>query len=169
MADYEAPRPAGYSLPQIGLHWLIVLLVFYQLIFGEDMGAAERVLRRGEPLEGATLLGANLHLWVGIAILVLAAVRLVVRLGYGAPAPVPGLPAWQEKLSGALHWGFYALLFLVPISGLLAWFVAPELGDVHSLAKPLFIVLILVHAGAALYHHFVRKDEVLKRMLVPNG
>ncbi|ESW91110.1 hypothetical protein X770_10755 [Mesorhizobium sp. LSJC269B00] len=41
------------------------------------------------------------------------------------------------------------------------------LGDVHTWAKPVFIVLICIHAGAALFHHFILKDAVLRRMLVP--
>ena len=41
------------------------------------------------------------------------------------------------------------------------------MGDVHALAKPLFIALIAAHGGAALFHHFVLKDRVLRNMIVP--
>ncbi len=145
--DYEPTRPAGYTAAQILLHWVIVLLVLFQLIFGEDMGAAFRQVTRGEALDGDAALSANLHLWVGIAILVLAAVRLVTRLGFGAPAAPAGTSHLQARLAEAMHWLFYALLFLVPISGLLAWFVTPALGEIHELSKPAFIVLILGMPG----------------------
>jgi cytochrome b561 len=49
----------------------------------------------------------------------------------------------------------------------LAFYVWNWMGDIHALAKPAFIVLIGIHAGAALFHHFVLKDTVLRRMLVP--
>ncbi len=97
----------------------------------------------------------------------LAAVRLVTRLGYGAPPAPAGTSPLQARLADGMHWLFYALLFLVPISGLLAWYVTPALGEIHELSKPAFIVLILGHAGAALYHQFVVKDGVLRRMFVP--
>ena len=40
-------------------------------------------------------------------------------------------------------------------------------GEIHSANKPVFILLILIHAAAALYHHFVLKDSTLRRMMVP--
>lgn len=165
--DYEAKRPAGYTAAQIALHWIIVALVLFQLIFGEDMGHAFRTVREGGALEGGDATSANLHLWVGIAILVLAAVRLVTRLGFGAPPAPEGTSALQARLAEGMHWLFYLLLFLAPISGLVAWYVTPAVGDLHSFSKPAFIVLIVLHAGAALYHQFVVKDGVLRRMLVP--
>lgn len=58
---------------------------------------------------------------------------------------------------------------MVPVSGLVTLYVNDEIGDIHSLSKPVFIVLILVHAAAALYHQFVVKDGTLRRMLVPRS
>jgi cytochrome b561 len=55
----------------------------------------------------------------------------------------------------------------VPVSGLLALYVWNWMGDIHALAKPVFIVLICIHAGAALFHHFILKDAMLARMLFP--
>jgi cytochrome b561 len=55
----------------------------------------------------------------------------------------------------------------VPVSGLLAYYVWDWMGDIHAIAKPAFIVLIGVHAAAAIFHHFVLKDAVLRKMLVP--
>ncbi|WP_237151922.1 cytochrome b [Oryzibacter oryziterrae] len=166
----------GYTAMQLALHWGIAVLVLYQLVFGEVMGDLGHYLR-GLKESGAqpdpTVLdplnqGANLHIYVGIAILLLTAIRLLVRLSVGAPEPVPG-PALQVKVAQLLHFGFYVLLFAVPVTGLLAEYVSREFGDIHELAKPVFIVFILVHAGAALYHHFVVKDSTLMRMMKPGS
>lgn len=163
-----AKHSSGYTASQLGLHWLIVLLVLFQLIFGEDMGAYDDALGSGGDA-APFLTGYYLHLSVGIAILVLVALRLVLRLTQGVPAPVPG-PALQVKAGEALHYIFYLLLFLVPITGLLAQFVDIEtFGDIHALNKPVFIVFIIIHAGAALYHHFILKDSTLRRMMVPGS
>lgn len=163
-----AKHSSGYTASQLGLHWLIVLLVFFQLIFGEDMGAYNRALRAGEDV-APLITGYYLHLYVGIAIFVLAFVRLALRLTRGVPAPVPG-PALQVKAGEALHYIFYVLLFLVPITGLLAQYVDMRtFGEIHELNKPAFILFIIIHAGAALYHHFLLKDSTLRRMMVPGS
>jgi cytochrome b561 len=160
-----AENTKGYSSLQLVLHWVIVLLVFFQLVFGEDIGAYHRALSHGEDATSLAL-GANLHIIVGVAVLVLVAVRLFIRLRDGAPAPVPG-PALQVWLGQSLHHIFYFLLFAMPISGLVANYLVPSVGPLHELGKPLFIIFILLHAGAAFYHHFVLKDSTLMRMLKP--
>ncbi len=165
--EYEAERPSGYTGIQIALHWVIAALVLFQLVFGEDMGAAFRAVRNGEPMDAGQTLAGNLHIWIGVAILVLAAIRLVTRLGYGAPPPPAGSSALQARLADGMHWLFYVLLFTVPVSGLVAWYVTPAAGAIHELCKPAFVVLIVGHAAAALYHQFVVRDGVLRRMLAP--
>lgn len=159
----------GYSRLQVFLHWVIAALVLFQLLFGESMAEAVEAAEEGERLSGADLLLSGAHYWVGIAILVLVAIRLGIRLWQGAPAATtaPNQASWTDRAATAMHWLFYALLFAVPVSGLLAVYVSDEIGDIHALAKPVFIVLILAHAGAALYHQFVLKDGTLRRMLVP--
>lgn len=71
--------------------------------------------------------------------------------------------------SRATHGLFYILLVAAPVSGLLAVYIWNWMGDIHTLAKPLFIGLIGVHPAAALFHHFVFKDTTLRNMLVPAG
>lgn len=156
----------GYAPIQIGLHWLIAALVLFQLVFGESMVAATDAAEEGTTLGATDAVLATAHYWVGIAVLVLVAVRLVVRLRVGAPAPVEGnrLMAFAARVT---HWLFYILLVAVPVTGLITLYINPEMGEIHQLAKPAFIVLIVIHAGAALFHHFVLRDGTLKRMLVP--
>ena len=67
-----APHSTGYTPLQLSLHWLIVLVVFFQLIFGEDMGRYNYFLRSGQDV-APLVTGYYLHVGVGIAILVLTA------------------------------------------------------------------------------------------------
>ena len=164
MASTNSP---GYSAAQIGLHWLIAALVLVQLLFGESMVAVVDAAEEGGQASPTDVLLSGVHYWAGIAILGLVALRLVLRLTSGVRAPRPA--SLVEWAATAMHWAFYALLFMVPVSGLVTLYVNDEVGDIHSLSKPVFIVLILVHAAAALYHQFVVKDGTLRRMLVPRS
>lgn len=159
----------GYSGVQIGLHWLIAALVFFQLIFGESMGEVVEAVEEGETVSSSDVFLGGAHYWVGVAILALVALRLAIRILQGAPPPPTDGRTWTDYAAMAMHGLFYVLLFAVPISGLLAVYVSEEIGDIHALAKPIFIVLILAHAGAALFHQFIVKDGTLRRMLVPHG
>ncbi|MEO5807930.1 cytochrome b [Devosia sp.] len=157
---------AGYAPIQIGLHWLIAALVLFQLVFGESMVTATEAAEEGETIGTSDFILATAHYWVGITILILVAARLIVRLRNGAAAPVDDNPI-MALAAKATHWLFYLLLVIVPTTGLLAVYANPEIGEIHQLAKPAFIVLIVLHAGAALFHHFILHDGTLRRMLVP--
>jgi len=65
------------------------------------------------------------------------------------------------------HLAFYVVLVLMPVTGLLAFYVGDPYGDIHELGKPLLIALIALHAFAALYHQFWLKDGTLRRIVVP--
>src|SRR5690606_12269817 len=76
----------GYSLTQIVLHWLIAALVIFQILFGEDIGPAYRAFSKATEPSAADLFNANLHVYAGIAIFVLAILRVAIRVTRGAPA-----------------------------------------------------------------------------------
>ena len=120
----------------------------------------------GEPVSALDANLAGVHYYFGIAILALVAVRLVLRFGRGAP---PALDANRAlELAGRIsHWLFYALLVVVPITGLLGYYYGDPYGEWHTYAKPVFIGLIALHVAASLYHQFWRKDGLLMRMLKP--
>ena len=167
--DYERKLPAGYTTTQILLHWAIVVLVLFQILFGESIEHAAEALRDGVAADAATVFWADAHIYAGVSVLLLTVVRLVARLGYGAPPPPAGTGRVQAMVANAVHLVFYLMLFGVPVSGLVAWYVAPEVGEIHALAKPAFLALIILHVLASLYHQFVVKDGVLMRMFVPRG
>lgn len=156
----------GYAPVQIGLHWLIALLVLFQLVFGESMVTATDAAEEGTTISNTDLVLSTAHYWVGISVLVLVTLRVIMRLRYGAPRPADTHPLFAF-LAKAVHYLFYILLFAVPVSGLLTVYVNPELGEIHQLAKPAFIILVVLHAGAALFHQFILRDGTLRRMLVP--
>lgn len=157
----------GYSKTQIALHWGIVVLIAVNYIVSDGMGRAMRAMLRGENVTGLT---PAVHVYVGLAVLALVALRLVIRLWRGAPAPVGHGPEILEKMGEAAHWLLYFLLFAVPVLGALAWYGGiASLGDVHVIAMNIMLAVAGVHALAALYHHYVLRDEVLTRMLRPGG
>jgi cytochrome b561 len=158
---------SGYSGIQITLHWLIALLVLFQLVFGESMTTVVDAAEEGTAVSPADHFLATSHYWVGISVLVLVLLRLVVRLASGAPQPAAS-SGWMSRAATATHWLFYLLLVAVPATGLMALYVNDAFGDIHALGKPVFIVLIALHAAAALFHQFFLKDGTLKRMLVPS-
>jgi cytochrome b561 len=95
--------------------------------------------------------------------------RLALRLTRGVP-PAPAGESGALALPGAAgHVALYVLMLALPITGLLAWY-----GGVTALAQPhgeilklLLWVMIVLHVGAALYHQFVLKDNLLARMRKP--
>lgn len=157
----------GYSTVQILLHWAIAALVLFQILFGESMTRTIEALEEGGTPQSMDGTMANLHLWSGIAILGLVIVRLVVRLSNRAPEHSGGTTSVFALAASAMHWLFYALLVAVPISGLLTYNGIADLGEIHSLAKPAFVVLVAAHALAALVHQFILRDGTLTRMLKP--
>ena len=112
---------------------------------------------------------ASAHYWVGLAILPLALFRLALRFTTGVPPSLTSGNPMLERLAEAAHWAFYVLLFAVPVTGFLAVYVDEGFGELHERAKPVLIVLIALHAGAALFHHFVLRDGVLRRIPVPGA
>lgn len=175
-----AQTAPGYTGTAKALHWLIVLLLIAQFMFAWIMPD----IRRDTPV--TTLI--SLHFTFGIVILAVAVIRLAWRATHPEPAPEDGLPPWQNTSARLVHWLLYALLFIVPLLGwmdasrrgmpvVLAGFELPKLlatrapgwnwtGDVHGLlANYVMLALVALHVAAALYHHFVRHDGVLRRMM----
>lgn len=149
----------GYSGLQIGLHWLIAILVAVAWFTGEGAGdAMERV-------EDGGVAGFVPHAAIGLAILALVVLRVLVRLGRGAPA-APGAPG--SLAVKAADWGhrlLYLLMIAVPLGGVATFFLGIDVGEIHELAANVLVVLALGHAALALYHQYVLKDGLLRRMM----
>ncbi|WP_425100851.1 cytochrome b [Tropicibacter sp. S64] len=151
-----------YARIQIVLHWAIFLLFVFNYIVSDDMGRALRT-----KLEGGTPdnFVALIHPPIGITLLVLMVLRIIARLFLGAPEPVDTGKPLLDKAAAWTHIALYALLVLIPASGIAAWqFGIREAGEVHEITVNLALILIIAHSAAALFHQFVLKDGLLNRM-----
>lgn len=162
------------------LHWIIVLLIINQWVIAERAD--------GLPLGPAKLEALALHKSFGLTILVLAIVRLVWRW----LNPVPDLSTetrpWERVLANVSHFLLYALIFTLPLTGWMmssaknypvSWFKLFQVPDLVSPSEPLFrqmrdlhhllfdvlVAVAVLHVAGALKHHFVDRNDVLKRML----
>lgn len=163
MSDTPA---ASYSKTQIWLHWGIAALILVQFLAHDGMERVWRAFRRGQEASAGDVPLAYMHVVLGLAVLVLAAWRLWLRATRGVP-PISGMehPALR-LLARTAHSLIYALIFIVPISGVAAWFLGvPGAGRVHVLGKDILLYVVLLHAAGALVQHFVLKTDVLRRML----
>jgi cytochrome b561 len=161
-------------------HWGIAALLALQVALGLLMTAL--------PLSAEKFAQFARHKSLGIAILIIALARAGWRIVDPPPPPVAGIGPWQRRAAGAVHFGLYGLLILLPLTGwalsdaantpvrfiglwTLPSLVAPSAAAKsfltqahHALVLALGLVTAL-HAAAALYHHFMRRDPILRRML----
>jgi len=183
LAPAAAATPNGassYSAVAKTSHWLVAVLLACQFATAALMPDVEV----GTPVN-TTL---SLHFSFGIAIAVLMAARLAYRLRHPVAVAPGEAPRWERKLARATHLVFYAVLIAGPFLGwasasahgqevrLFGILPLPALaplkakwgllaGDVHGLVMWTLLGLVALHAAAALFHHFVRHDNVLRRML----
>ena len=176
-----------YSPAARRFHWWTVLLVLTQVPVGLYM------VYRGNTLQiwdGLTNTLYSSHKLLGMIIFVLVVARLIYRLSHGAPPDEPTLEPWQKAAAHANHWGLYLFLLLVPIGGYIGISLYPAL-DVFGIPLPaltapnqeasstvfyyhwlgalVIVLLVGMHVGAALFHYLIRKDGVMRRMLVRAG
>jgi cytochrome b561 len=152
----------GYTRAQIGIHWLVAVLIVANYFLGEGM---EKQL--DAKLEGQTYF-TPWHVWIGLAVLALVVLRLVLRFAMGAPETggVPG--SLTQKLGALAHLLLYVLMIGVPLGGAIVWFQGIDaLGQPHALAGNILMALAGLHALAGLYHQYVVKDGLLLRMMRP--
>jgi cytochrome b561 len=160
------------------LHWGMFVLIALNFIGGEVMGdLPKKAAIRGFAFDA--------HETLGVVLLALLALRLWWKVANPAP-PATG-PAWQRAAANAVHVLLYALLVAIPLAGYVmvcakghapaffAWDLPILVGKGEALAKAAkeihetlataLIVVVALHAAAALWHHLVARDAVLRRML----
>lgn len=169
-----------YSSTAKGFHWLIVALLAIQFV------TAFLLPHIGRNTPPSTVI--NLHFSFGVLILVVTAARLFHRLAHPVALEAQDAPAWERLLARTVHRVFYLILLVSPVLGwasasahrlpvsLFGVFTLPAIaapgahwantaGDIHSTAMWTLLWLAGLHAAAALFHHFVRHDGTLRRML----
>lgn len=163
----------------IALHWITVLLVFGLVLVGFVMEELPNT-----PMKRDVYV---LHKSIGLTVLFITVLRLGWRLIQPTPALPESLPVWHRRAAMLGHGGLYALLLLIPASGWLnnwasnfstpyfGWTLLDKAGAVDSALKEsaqmahewgvyALLLLLVAHAGAALSHHYRRKNTVLRRM-----
>lgn len=163
-------RPNGYSAIQIAAHWMVVLLVIVQLISGDAMAEFFDTLIRTQAEGTRPGLGnAVWHVVSGALILAAMLIRLAMRLTHGVPPDSPASPGWDRMLARLVHGALYVVLLAMPLVGAAAYLIPSEtLGELHESAVPVLLGLVILHVLGALYHQFVLKDRLIRRMMVPD-
>jgi cytochrome b561 len=170
----------AYTPTAKALHWTIVLLVTIQFVTALAMPDI------GPHTQPDSWI--SLHFSFGVLIFAVMTARLVHRLMYPVPLEASQAPAWERFAALLAHRVFYLILLVGPLLGwasasahrlnvslfglvMLPPIAAPKArwalvaGDVHATAMWVLLALVGLHAAAALYHHVVRHDGTLKRML----
>ena len=156
-------QATGYSRTQIALHWGMALLVLGQFVFNEAIVTAFGAAQKGQMPAMTPLVWG--HIIAGIAILLLVMVRLQVRVARGVPALPNGSPVWLVIASRLGHLVLYALLFVTPLAGIVAWFGGSGVaGSAHSLLRIALFFVVAAHLLGALFHLLIRRDGVTQRM-----
>lgn len=163
----SAARPEGYSATQIMLHWSVATLVVFQFFVNDGIEDAWRGFVRGDTVSEELVAAANVHVIIGMTILVLALWRIWLRLSRGAPPPPATEPPALRRVAEAAHMALYALIVLTPLSGAAAWFLGIEAASTgHGLFRALLFILAVLHIVGALVQVFVFRSDALTRMLM---
>ena len=167
-----------FTVLQRSLHWLMAVCILAMLFIG--VGMVSTVMPKYLTL-------VSIHKPLGIAILVLALIRLAARVGYGAPSLPADLPEPMKLAAHLSHYAFYVLMIVMPLIG---WgmlsaaaypvvlyggvhlpAILPQsdslhtlLWDAHFYLAFAFFALILLHVAAALFHALIRRDGVFEAM-----
>ncbi len=174
----------GYGVGSRLFHWLTVLLVLVMIPVGWIM--TQEIPRATQNQLFIV------HKGLGVVVLTVVLLRLAWR-AFNPPPPLPDtVPVAQARIAGLVHWGLYALLLVMAISGyvrvmaggfpielLNAIGIPPLIGKnewladlasaIHATAILGLVALVLAHVGAAAYHGFVRRDGIVSRMWPPTG
>ena len=169
-----------YSPISIALHWIMLLLL---VAVYACMELREFYPRGSDLREGLK----TWHYMLGLTVLLLAVARMIAHFARRAPPITPEPPAWQTLLAKGTHFALYAFMLGMPIAG---WTILSAEGDaipffglqlpglvghseslakqvqeVHETVGTIGYFLVGFHALAALFHHYIVKDDTLRRML----
>jgi cytochrome b561 len=167
-----------YGMVSILLHWLMAILIVGLLIAG--------LLMVRIPVSAFKLKLFGWHKEFGILVLMLVMLRIVWRIWNINPS-LKGLQLWERCAARTVHWAFYGFMIALPVSGWLVTsaaglpasffglFTLPdliavnenlriELSEVHEWLGYGLIATFCLHVAAALKHHFINKDDILRRM-----
>lgn len=173
-----------YGSASIGIHWLMLLL--FVAVYA-SINLRELYPKGSDPREALK----TWHFMLGLLVFWLVWLRLAARLSGPVPVIQPAIPRMQEISSGLLHLALYVLMIGMPITGWLLlsasgkpvpFFglqlpaligqnkeLASQIKEVHEFTGTAGYYLIGLHMVAALYHHYIKRDNTLTRMLPGRG
>ncbi len=161
------------------MHWLTAVLVIGMLIFGFFLESFS------DSLKGSMI---ALHKSIGLTILLLIVLRLIWRIFNKQPGYPLTIPKWEQFCARSVHYLFYIILIFMPATGWLMsslgghkvefwnlwnWqlplspnrTLAGYFFNTHKILAFIIIGLLVLHVAAALKHHFIEKNNLLRRML----
>jgi cytochrome b561 len=169
-----------YGSLTIGIHWLMFLL--FVAVYA-TIELRELFEKGSDPREALK----TWHFMLGMLVFALVWLRLAARLSGPTPGIQPEPPNWQQLSAKLLHLALYALMLGLPLMGWLLlsasgkpipFFglqlpalisenkdLAKQIKEVHETVGTVGYYLIGLHVAAALYHHFILRDNTLTRML----
>jgi cytochrome b561 len=171
----------SYGTVAKAFHWILFLMLAFSIVAGNFLASM--------PKGPEKLQAAGMHKSFGAILLTLILLRLVWRLINETPKLPDGTNVSQAILAKGMHWALYILMFAQPLSGILMSQAAgfpvsffglfefpvlldknPEIAQffraMHGTVWILLVLAVIGHAGAAMHHHFFKKDNVLKQMTV---
>ena len=169
---------ASYDRDAIAFHWTIAVMICFLAAVG---------LRLDSMPNADKAYWVNMHVCFGLVFFLLVIGRLVWRIGHKPPPLPSSIDAFTRKTSTGVHHLMYALILVIPMVGFvaLAWHgrgfdfglfkispgiasnkvIYPVAEDVHGMLVYLLLALAALHAAAAVWHQFIRKDGLISRML----
>jgi cytochrome b561 len=178
-----APPSQRYTRGAMLFHWTIAALIV--------LNFALAWLSEGRP-KPQRMEMMYVHFSVGYTVLLLALLRLIWRLTHRPPPFEPDVKPWESTLAHVVHWALYAMMFALPILGLLAYsaggggmplkwfgivnlptfpFAVPDhakgegFAAIHGTLAFVMLGLLALHVAGALKHHFIGRDGELWRMI----
>lgn len=159
-------KPLVYSVPQRALHWITAALILFSLLLPGQIERVADLLGGGKIPTPEEWTSANIHIYVGFAVLGLTLLRILLRLVQGAPETPASEPAPLRLVAAVTHGALYLLLVAMPAAGIAKFYFGVGVaGFVHGGPMKLALwILIVLHVAGALVHKFYWKTDVMERM-----
>ncbi|WP_064685747.1 cytochrome b [Rhizobium bangladeshense] len=155
----------GYTPAQIGLHWLIALMIPVQYLTGGSIERTHHAVHMGVTPSYWDVVQHLFHNFAGIAIGLLMGVRLVLRIMQ--PPRISPPNTWAARAATMLHHAFYAAIIGQACMGFVASYVWFGIAPYHVIGSRIILAMVALHFAAAAWHALVARNDTLDRMLLP--